>query len=101
MAKNKENTALEFINEFIEAWEDGSGGDSDLYKKAKQIVGQIEPLVMRWRPKTETPKNGVRILVYSSCYHINDPMRFRILDSQFWKLLTDADYWAYIVEPSA
>ena len=27
----------EFVDEFIEAWEDGSGGDSDLYRKAKNL----------------------------------------------------------------
>lgn len=27
----------EFKDEFIEAWEDGSGGDSDLYRKAKNL----------------------------------------------------------------
>ena len=26
-----------FKDEFIEAWEDGSGGDSDLYRKAKNL----------------------------------------------------------------
>lgn len=26
-----------FKDEFIEAWEDGSGGDSDLYRKAKSL----------------------------------------------------------------
>lgn len=27
-----------FVAEFIEAWEDGSGGDSDLYRKAKSLL---------------------------------------------------------------
>jgi hypothetical protein len=26
-----------FVDEFIEAWEDGNGGDSDLYRKAKSL----------------------------------------------------------------
>lgn len=26
-----------FVNEFIEAYEDGNGGDSDLYRKAKSL----------------------------------------------------------------
>lgn len=26
-----------FVDEFIEAWEDGNSGDSDLYKKAKSL----------------------------------------------------------------
>ena len=26
-----------FKDEFIEAWEDGSGGDTDLYRKAKSL----------------------------------------------------------------
>ena len=26
-----------FVEEFIEAWEDGNGGDSDLYRKAKSL----------------------------------------------------------------
>lgn len=27
----------EFKNEFIEAWEDGNGGDNSLYRKAKSL----------------------------------------------------------------
>ena len=27
-----------FVEEFVEAWEDGMGGDTDLYKKAKSLL---------------------------------------------------------------
>jgi len=46
-----------------------------------------------------TPEKGHRILVYSPMYEIDDPFRIRILDSQFYHLSTDAEWWAYINEP--
>ena len=35
---NSEVALKAFVEEFVEAWEDGMGGDTDLYKKAKSLL---------------------------------------------------------------
>jgi hypothetical protein len=34
--------AIDFIKEFVEAWDDGMGGDSSLYSKAKTILAELD-----------------------------------------------------------
>ena len=40
------------------------------------------------------PEVGKRILVLSPMYKENDPFRIRLIDSQFYHLSTDAEWWA-------
>jgi len=47
----------------------------------------------------ETPAKGHRILVMSPMYKKDDPFRVRIIDSQFYNLSVDAEWWAYVSEP--
>jgi len=49
----------------------------------------------------ELPEENKKILVYSPIYKIvkNEPMVFRIIDSQFLKHMRDVKYWAYIDAP--
>jgi hypothetical protein len=45
------------------------------------------------------PDDGRRIWVFSPQYKKDDPMRVRIMDSQFYGIVTDGDWWAYVKEP--
>lgn len=48
----------------------------------------------------EQPKEDKRILVYSPDYKgVDEAMLFRILDSKFLKISTDAKYWTYLNPP--
>lgn len=47
----------------------------------------------------EMPHEGNRIIVMSPIYDAKDPMKVRIIDSQFFKLSKDAEWWAYINYP--
>ncbi len=35
---NSEVALKAFVEEYVEAWEDGIGGDTDLYRKAKSLL---------------------------------------------------------------
>lgn len=50
--------------------------------------------------KEQMPNIGHRILVMSPTYEDNDPFKVRIIDSQFYKLMEDAEWWAYINVPA-
>lgn len=50
--------------------------------------------------KEEMPNIGHRILVMSPMYEDDDPFKVRIVDSQFYKLMEDAEWWAYINVPT-
>jgi hypothetical protein len=52
-----------------------------------------------WEPRANTPPEGKRILVFSPAYPEGDPMRVRIIDSQFLATMTDATHWAIVHEP--
>jgi hypothetical protein len=54
---------------------------------------------MKWHSIAEKPHYNTRILVFSSCYKDNDPMQFRIIDSQFLSITTDVDYWSFLEPP--
>ncbi len=45
------------------------------------------------------PPRDRRILVYSPNYPDNSGMRYRIVDGQFFKAMTDATHWAYPTPP--
>jgi len=40
----------------------------------------------------EMPEHG-RVLVFSSCYPNDNPMRFRLVDAQFVKLMNEVELW--------
>ena len=42
------------------------------------------------------PKNDTLIFVFSSIYPKCHPMRTRIIDSTFYKFISEAEYWAYV-----
>lgn len=52
-----------------------------------------------WNRKEQMPDKGKRILVLSPMYEENDPFRIRLIDSQFYELSTDAEWWAYVPVP--
>lgn len=56
---------------------------------------------MKWiNVDKEQPKDNKRILIYSPDYKdIDGAMLFRIIDSKFLKIITDAKYWTYLSPP--
>ena len=38
LVSNNEVALKAFLEEFVDAWEDGMGGDTDLYRKAKSLL---------------------------------------------------------------
>ena len=53
-----------------------------------------------WISKTdELPILGVRVLVFSPEYGADDPMRFRVMDSQFVRISGEATHWIYLTGP--
>lgn len=55
--------------------------------------------VLKWQTMDLCPDSEKRILIFSPCYKEDNPMRIRIVNSQFAKICTDATHWAYIPEP--
>jgi hypothetical protein len=56
--------------------------------------------MMVWVSKKEKmPPEGRRILVFSPVYSEGDPMRFRILDGQFFRISPGATHWAILESP--
>ncbi len=47
----------------------------------------------------ESPPEGIQILAFSPEYPENDPLRFRIMDSEFFRLAIDATHWALLEAP--
>ena len=56
-------------------------------------------LIWYHRNEINKPPKNSRILVFSPDYEIDDPMRFRLIDSQFLSISKDAEYWAVVEEP--
>lgn len=48
----------------------------------------------------QTPADGHRILIMSPIYNEVDPYRVRLIDSQFYKIMMDAEWWAYVNVPT-
>jgi hypothetical protein len=46
------------------------------------------------------PPLGERILVFSPNYTEGQTMRYRTIDSQFFRLMTEATHWATLEAPS-
>lgn len=55
---------------------------------------------MRWIDRRDaSPPEGKQVLIFSPAYREDEPMRFRIIEGQFFKLMTEATHWAYLVAP--
>jgi hypothetical protein len=55
---------------------------------------------MHWIARSERPPpEGIRVLAFSPEYPEGHPMRFRTLDSQFYKLSLDSTHWAALEAP--
>ena len=46
-----------------------------------------------WNRSDIIPPLGVRILAFSPSYPVGHEMRFRIVDSQFLKIIGEATHW--------
>jgi len=46
------------------------------------------------------PADGNRILIMSPMYDEKDQFRVRLIDSQFYKISVDAEWWAYVNVPT-
>jgi hypothetical protein len=56
---------------------------------------------MKWIPREgKLPPKDTIILAFSPCYPEGNPMRFRILDSQFFCIATDATHYATLDAPA-
>jgi hypothetical protein len=56
---------------------------------------------MKWNDReVEAPPEGTQILIFSPAYPEGDSMRFRTMDSQFFKLVTEATHWAQLEAPN-
>ena len=54
-----------------------------------------------WYHRNEQmPADGHRILIMSPMYDEKDPFRVRLIDSQFYKISVDAEWWAYVNVPT-
>ncbi len=72
----------------------------NLYRYNKMNAKKMYKTTLVWYHRNEKmPLDGNRILVYSSEYSHKDPFKVRIIDSQFYKISTDAEWWAYINLP--
>lgn len=56
-------------------------------------------LVWYHRKNKKKPAVGNRILIMSPMYGLKDSSRTRIIDSEFYHICADAEWWAYINEP--
>jgi hypothetical protein len=65
-------------------------------KKQIKIDGRFSTSLVWYHRNKERPHEGNRIIVYSPCYADTDPMQLRIIDSQFYSISTDAEWWAYV-----
>jgi len=54
-----------------------------------------------WTPvKQFPPRENSRILIFSPVYPESDPMRYRVINSDFLRKCIDATHWTYITEPA-
>lgn len=76
----------------------------DVYKK--QLVGNVpkanasSQLYEGWRDRSDKSYyNEKRILIFTPCYE-DITMRWRLIDSQFMDLCTEASHWKKLDEPA-
>jgi len=54
---------------------------------------------LNWKEiKKERPTTGI-ILIYCPSYSIDDTMRYRVIDSSFLNVCTDATHWCKLTSP--
>ncbi len=46
-----------------------------------------------WNRSDVEPPAGVRILAFSPVYPVGHEMRFRVMDSQFLRIMKEATHW--------
>ena len=63
------------------------------------VMRRFSTAMVWYHRSEEMPKDGNRIIVMSPMYADNDPMKVRIIDSQFYRISKDAEWWAYINQP--
>jgi hypothetical protein len=55
---------------------------------------------MQWFTRDDKlPPKNTKILVFSPIYPEGDSLRFRVLDSEFFCIATDATHWTELVAP--
>lgn len=54
---------------------------------------------MNWNPRSVPIPENCRVLIYSPEYGEKDAMRYRIVDSQFCRVMTDYTHWAHLEPP--
>ena len=55
---------------------------------------------MKWiSVDDDTPSDGERVLTFSECYDVSDPLRFRMMDGHFVRKCTDVTFWMRIEPP--
>lgn len=55
---------------------------------------------MNWiNRKICMPPDRERVLTFSPLYEEDHPMRFRITEGQFFRIMTDATHWATLEAP--
>ena len=72
----------------------------DILKAMKEYAQQSQPSGMRWVRVEDYKGYDGRILVFSPIYPVGDPMRYRIIDSQFLKTCKDVSHYYILNEPS-
>jgi hypothetical protein len=61
--------------------------------------GRFYTALIWYHRSVEKPNLGHRIIIYSPVYDDRDPMKTRIIDSQFFEMSKDAEWWAYVTMP--
>jgi len=51
-----------------------------------------------WVTRETLPEDGRRVLTLSTVYPRGDGLRHRIMDSQFVRICSEVDFWAYLEE---
>lgn len=55
---------------------------------------------MKWIDRNEElPPDGMLVLIFSPIYPEGNSMRFRVMDSQFVRISTDATHWTKLEGP--
>lgn len=74
--------------------------DSRTYTLFISAMDEYASQFNKWFSVSEEPELGKRILCFSPVYKEDDPMRFRIIDSQFLKISKDVTKWQYLNPPT-